>query len=34
MPSSSLPRQGPYMPGFEVIPYNDLEALEAKLKVG
>lgn len=22
---------GPYMPGFERIPYNDLEALEAKL---
>lgn len=23
---------GPYMPGFEVIPYNDLAALESKLK--
>ena len=23
---------GPYMPGFEVIPYNDLPALESKLK--
>ncbi|MGB3618331.1 MAG: ornithine--oxo-acid transaminase [Catalinimonas sp.] len=23
---------GPYLPGFEVIPYNDLEALEARLK--
>ena len=22
---------GPFMPGFEVIPYNDLKALEAKL---
>ena len=23
---------GPYMPGFEIIPYNDLPALEAKLE--
>ena len=23
---------GPYMPGFEIIPYNDLAALESKLK--
>ena len=23
---------GPFMPGFEVIPYNDLKALEAKLE--
>ena len=23
---------GPYMPGFEIVPYNDLPALEAKLK--
>ncbi|MCB0358736.1 MAG: ornithine--oxo-acid transaminase [Bdellovibrionales bacterium] len=23
---------GPYMPGFEIIPYNDIPALEAKLK--
>ena len=23
---------GPFMPGFEVIPYNDLKALEAKLQ--
>ena len=23
---------GPYMPGFETIPYNDLEALEQKLE--
>ncbi|XP_053407507.1 ornithine aminotransferase, mitochondrial-like [Mercenaria mercenaria] len=23
---------GPYMPGFEIVPYNDLEALELKLK--
>lgn len=25
-------RFGPYMPGFDLIPYNDLNALEAKLK--
>jgi hypothetical protein len=31
---SSYEGFGPYMPGFEVIPYNDLGALEAKLKVG
>ena len=23
---------GPYMPGFEIVPYNDLPALEAKLQ--
>ncbi len=23
---------GPYMPGFEIIPYNDLEALQQKLE--
>ena len=23
---------GPFMPGFEVIPYNDVEALRAKLE--
>lgn len=28
---SSYSRFGPYMPGFEVIPYNDLEALEKAL---
>ncbi|WIA30706.1 hypothetical protein OEZ86_000774 [Tetradesmus obliquus] len=29
---SSYARFGPFMPGFELIPYNDLAALEAKLK--
>lgn len=29
---SSYDRFGPYMPGFEVIPYNDLSALEAALQ--
>ena len=29
---SSYSKFGPYMPGFEVIPYNDLHALEEKLK--
>ena len=23
---------GPYMPGFEIVPYNDLPALESKLQ--
>ena len=23
---------GPYMPGYDIIPYNDLESLEVKLK--
>ena len=23
---------GPYMPGYDIVPYNDLEALEEKLK--
>ena len=27
----ALAASGPFMPGFEVIPYNDLKALEAKL---
>ena len=31
---SSYEGFGPFMPGFEVIPYDDLNALEAKLKVG
>ncbi|MFN5327327.1 MAG: ornithine--oxo-acid transaminase [Bacteroidota bacterium] len=29
---SSYSKFGPFMPGFEVIPYNDLHALEEKLK--
>ncbi|KAI8469815.1 MAG: ornithine aminotransferase [Monoraphidium minutum] len=29
---SSYAGFGPYMPGFDIIPYNDLAALEAKLK--
>ena len=29
---SSYNQFGPYMPGFEVIPYNDVKALEEKLK--
>mmetsp|Transcript_12018 Transcript_12018/g.19559 ORF Transcript_12018/g.19559 Transcript_12018/m.19559 type:complete len:439 (-) Transcript_12018:39-1355(-) len=29
---SCYERFGPYMPGFELVPYNDLEALEAKFK--
>lgn len=29
---SSYSQFGPYMPGFEVIPYNDIKALEEKLK--
>lgn len=29
---SSYERFGPFMPGFELIPYNDLNALEEKLK--
>eukprot|EP00879_Flechtneria_rotunda_P000654 GHRR01000768.1.p1 GENE.GHRR01000768.1~~GHRR01000768.1.p1 ORF type:complete len:453 (+),score=108.72 GHRR01000768.1:129-1487(+) len=29
---SSYKGFGPYMPGFDLIPYNDLDALEAKLK--
>ena len=31
---SSYEGFGPFMPGFEVIPYDDLGALEAALKVG
>lgn len=27
-----VPSTGPYMPGFDLIPYNDLDALEQKLK--
>ena len=29
---SSFGGYGPYMPGFEIIPYNDLPALKAKLE--
>ena len=29
---SSYEGFGPYMPGFEIIPYNDLGALERKLE--
>jgi acetylornithine/succinyldiaminopimelate/putrescine aminotransferase len=29
---SSFGGYGPFMPGFEIIPYNDLPALEAKLE--
>jgi hypothetical protein len=32
LPPLLLPPPGPYMPGFELIPYNDLGALEEKLK--
>ena len=29
---SSYKGFGPFMPGYDMVPYNDLEALEAKLK--
>merc|ERR1711936_1207882 len=29
---SSFAGYGPYMPGFDIIPYNDLAALEAELQ--
>ena len=31
-PQSSFERFGPYMPGFSVVPYDDLEALEQQLR--
>lgn len=32
--ASAPPPSGPFMPGFDLVPYNDIGALEAKLKVG
>lgn len=29
---SSSPRTGPFMPGYEIVPYNDVGALKAKLE--
>ena len=29
---TSFKNFGPYMPGYDIVPYNDLEALEEKLK--
>lgn len=32
LPYAHATPAGPFMPGFDIIPYNDLPALEAKLK--